>query len=134
MCESQFLTKFCQLQMNKGQHDGHSDTPASFSDLNRRIASFQLHINYQIGYNPLITFSAFWQLSFQTTFKKKSAQSGCPSWQLVIQVHTSWLSKKPSCTKILFTVRMRPATIALNYSVESIRNNVRQKIYNGRVY
>ena len=29
--------------------------------------------------------------------------------------------------KILLTDRMRPATIALNYSVENIQNNVRQK-------
>ena len=41
---------------------------------------------------------------------------------------SSWLSKKPSCMKILLNVRMRPAAIALNYSVENIRNDVRQKI------
>ena len=41
---------------------------------------------------------------------------------------SSWLSKKPSCMKILLNVHMRPATIALNYSVENIRNNIRQKI------
>ena len=44
------------------------------------------------------------------------------------QAHTSWLSKKPSCTKILLTVRMQPAAIALNYSIENIRNDVCQKI------
>ena len=46
------------------------------------------------------------------------------------QAHASWLTgcqKKPSCTKILLTVRTRPAAIALNYSVENIRNDVRQK-------
>ena len=31
----------------------------------------QLRINYQIGYNPLITFSPFWRLSSQTSSKKK---------------------------------------------------------------
>jgi len=36
----------------------------------------------------------------------------------LIQAHASWLSKKQSCTKLLLTVRMRPAPIALNYSVE----------------
>ena len=41
---------------------------------------------------------------------------------------SSWLSKKPSCMKILLNVRMRPAAIALNYNVENIRNDVRQKI------
>ena len=30
--------------------------------------------------------------------------------------------------KILLNVHMRPAAIALNYSVENIRNDVRQKI------
>ena len=43
--------------------------------------------------------------------------------------HTSWLSKKLSCTKILLMVRMRPTAIALNYSIENIWNDVRQKIY-----
>ena len=32
----------CQLQTGKGRHNGHSDKTATFSDLNRRIASFQL--------------------------------------------------------------------------------------------
>ena len=36
-------------------------------------------------------------------------------------------SLPPSCTKILLTLRMRPAPIALNYSVKHIRNDVRQK-------
>ena len=36
----------------------------------------QLRINYQIGYNPLITFSPFWRLSSQTSSKKKSARAG----------------------------------------------------------
>ena len=51
----------------------------------------------------------------------------CPSWQLVIQAHASWVSKKLSCMKILLTVRMPPAAIALNYSVVNIQNDVRQK-------
>ena len=38
-----------------------------------------------------------------------------------------------SCTKILLTVRMQPAAIALNYSVENIRNDVRQKIIGASV-
>ena len=45
------------------------------------------------------------------------------------QAHASWLTgcKKPSCTKILLTVRTWPAAIMLNYSIENIRNDVRQK-------
>ena len=36
------------------------------------------------------------------TFRTKvCVQYGCPSWKLVIQAHTSWLSKKPSSTNIL---------------------------------
>ena len=35
------------------------------------------------------------------------------------------LSKKPSCTKILLAVRTPSAAIALNYSVDNIRNDVR---------
>ena len=39
-------------------------------------------------------------------FVQRCVRSGCPSWQLAIQAHASWLSKKPSCTKILLTVRI----------------------------
>ena len=46
------------------------------------------------------------------------------------QAHASWLSKKPSCTKILLMLRMWLAVIALNYSVENIQNDICQKIYN----
>ena len=49
------------------------------------------------------------------------------------QAHASWLSKKPSCTKILLNVRMRPVAIALNCSVENIRNDVRQKKCNNNI-
>ena len=66
-------------------------------------------------------------------FVQRCVRSGCPSWQLVIQAHASWLSKKPSCMKIL-QVRMRPAAIALNYSIEKIRNDVRQKIITIIIY
>ena len=47
---------------------------------------------------------------------------------VTIQAHTSCMSKKASCTKILLTVRMRPAAIALNYSIENIQNDVCQKV------
>ena len=59
--KSQLLTKFCQLRTGKGRHNGHSaqTRPATFLNLNRRITSFQLRISYQVGYNPLITFSSF---------------------------------------------------------------------------
>ena len=63
----------------------------------------------------------------------KCARSSCFSWLsfiiVIFQSHlgaeASWL---PSCTKILLTVRTRPADIALNYSVKNIRNDVRQII------
>ena len=42
------------------------------------------------------------------------------------QAHASWLSKKPSCSKILLTVCMQPVAITLNDSVENIRNDVCQ--------
>ena len=35
------------------------------------ITSFQLCIGYQIGYNPVITFSLFWTVISQTSSKKK---------------------------------------------------------------
>ena len=41
----------------------------------------------------------------------------------------SWLSEKPSSTKILLTFHTWPAAIALNYSVKNIRNDVHQLIY-----
>ena len=69
-----FWPSFANLQTNKGQHDGHSNTPASFSDLNRRIASFQLRINYQIGigYQPsYYVFVVLATISSQTSSKKK---------------------------------------------------------------
>ena len=44
---------------------------------------------------------------------------------VVIQAHPVRAS---SCMKILLTLRMRPAAIALNYSIKNIRNDVRQKI------
>ena len=37
--------------------------------------------------------------------------------------------QRSSYTKILLMVHMRPAAITLNYSIENIRNNIRQKIY-----
>ena len=61
----------------------------------------------------------------------KCAHSSCFSWlsfiSVIFQSHlgASWL---PSCTKILLTVRTRPAAIALNYSVKNIQNNIWQKI------
>ena len=33
------------------------------------------------------------------------------------------------CIKILLTLRLRPAAIALNYSGKTIQNDIRQKIY-----
>ena len=47
---------------------------------------------------------------------------------VIIQPHASWLSEKPSCTKILLTFPMRPR-VALNYSVKNIWNDVCQIIY-----
>ena len=52
----------------------------------------------------------------------------CPSWQLVIHAHASWLSKKTKLYKNL-TIHMRPVATALNYSIENIRNDIHQKIY-----
>ena len=45
------------------------------------------------------------------------------------KVRTVQLSFLATRTKILLTVRMQPAAIVLNYSVENIRNDIRQKIY-----
>ena len=59
---------------------------------------------------------------------QRCVRSSCPFWQLVIQDHASCLSKKLSCTKILLTVHMWPVPIALNYSVENIRNDICHKI------
>ena len=59
----------------------------------------------------------------------KCTRSGCNSWlsfiTVIFQSHleASWL---PSCTKILLTTRTQPTAIALNYSINNIRNNIRQ--------
>ena len=50
---------------------GAQTRPATFSDLNGRIV-IPIRISYQVGYNPLITFSSFWRLSSQTSSKKKN--------------------------------------------------------------
>ena len=55
--------------------------------------------------------------------------SGLSFITVVIQAHASWGSEKQSCTKILLRFRMRPAAIALNYSIKNIRNDVRQIVY-----
>jgi len=36
-------------------------------------------------------------------FVQRCIRSGSRSWQLVIQAHASWLWKKPSCGKILWS-------------------------------
>ena len=61
----------------------------------------------------------------------KCARSSCFSWLsfiiVIFQSHlgASWL---PGCTKILLMVRMRPAAIALNFSIKNIQNDIRQII------
>ena len=42
--------------------------------------------------------------------------------------HASWLSEKPTYLRILLTFQMRPAPIALNYSIKNIQNDVHQII------
>ena len=61
-------------------------------------------------------------------------KSSCHFWLsciTVVSTSSPWVS---SCTKILLTLRMRPAPIALNYSVKHIQNDVRQKIVHIYIY
>ena len=60
-------------------------------------------------------------------------QQVCTLWLLFLAIfHNCHHSSSPqlalSCMKILLTLRMWPAAIALNHSIKNIRNNVRQII------
>ena len=63
-------------------------------------------------------------------FVQKCVRSGCPSWMssitVVIQAHAiAGCQRTKLHENLLF--RLRPAAIALNYSVKNIRNDVREK-------
>ena len=80
MCESQLLTKLCQLQTSKGQHNGHSHTSSVLS----RISTGALrHSNYVLAIYQArlgITLSLLFVVlatKFQNLVqKKKSARHG----------------------------------------------------------
>ena len=67
---------------------GTQTQPATFSDLNRHIASFQLRISYQVGYNHLIIFLSFWRLSSLTSSKQNPP--GPDFWRDRIHCDTNW--------------------------------------------
>ena len=63
MCESQLLTKLCQLQTNKGQHNGHSDTSNVLSWISTGALR---HSNYVLAFFIVLA------TKFQNLVQKKN--------------------------------------------------------------
>ena len=102
--------------------EGESLPLSASASLHQLFNSFCIHTYSRYSRSSYLSWMSLQTQLLGYPLFNERARSGCFSWQS--HLGASWLL---SCTKILLTVRMRPAAIAL-IKRQNIRDDVRQKL------